>query len=128
MNEKENKMNPSKSKIAIIRIRGGIGLKSGVKDTLDMLCLYRKNHCVIVNDTASILGMIKKIQSFVTWGFIDDETLKLLQDKKGKDKKFFALSPPRKGYGRKGIKMPFKLGGALGDRKDKINDLIQRMI
>jgi large subunit ribosomal protein L30 len=36
------------------------------------------------------------------------------------------LHPPRKGY--EGIKRPFSLGGALGYRGNKINDLIRRMI
>ena len=32
------------------------------------------------------------------------------------------------GFERKGTKMPFHLGGALGNRKEKINDLIRRML
>ncbi len=36
------------------------------------------------------------------------------------------LHPPRKGY--EGIKRAYTLGGALGYRGDKINDLIRRMI
>jgi large subunit ribosomal protein L30 len=36
------------------------------------------------------------------------------------------LHPPRKGY--EGIKRPFSLGGALGYRGEKINDLLRRMI
>lgn len=36
------------------------------------------------------------------------------------------LHPPRKGY--EGIKRPFSLGGALGYRGEKINELIRRMI
>lgn len=43
-------------------------------------------------------------------------------------KPFFRLMPPRKGFERKGTKRHFSIGGALGYRKDKINDLIQRMI
>jgi len=43
-------------------------------------------------------------------------------------KPFFRLSPPSKGYERKGIKKPFSMGGALGYRKEKINILINRMI
>ena len=43
-------------------------------------------------------------------------------------KPFFRLHPPRKGFERKGIKMPFKLGGVLGPRGDKINNLIKKMI
>lgn len=43
-------------------------------------------------------------------------------------KTVFRLNPPKKGFEREGIKKPFTVGGALGDRKDKINDLIMRMI
>jgi large subunit ribosomal protein L30 len=41
---------------------------------------------------------------------------------------YFRLNSPKKGYGRKGIKKPFSLGGALGSRLEKINDLIRRMM
>ena len=43
-------------------------------------------------------------------------------------KQFFKLNPPRSGFERKGIKVPFSLGGALGYRKNNINDLIKRMV
>ncbi len=43
-------------------------------------------------------------------------------------KVYFRLKPPLKGFERGGIKKPFSMGGVLGYRKDKINDLIQRMI
>lgn len=42
-------------------------------------------------------------------------------------KLYFKLNPPKCGYERKGIKTPYSMGGALGYRKDKINDLIIRM-
>jgi len=43
-------------------------------------------------------------------------------------KPFFRLNPPRKGYGVKGTKRPYSLGGALGYRKEKINNLIENML
>ncbi len=43
-------------------------------------------------------------------------------------KPVFRLRPPRKGYERKGVKQPFSIGGALGNRKEKINLLISKMI
>lgn len=43
-------------------------------------------------------------------------------------KPFFKLSPPRKGFERKGTKVPFSMGGVLGYRKEKINDLVKRML
>ena len=41
-------------------------------------------------------------------------------------KPLFRLHPPRKGY--EGIKRSFIAGGALGNRQEKIDDLIRRMI
>ena len=68
----------------------------------------------------------KKISGF------DDLAKKLIEGKAHlKDlgiEPVFRLHPPRKGFDRKGIKAPFNLGGALGNRADKINELIGRMI
>ena len=41
-------------------------------------------------------------------------------------KPIFRLAPPKKGH--KGIKRPFSMGGALGYRDEKINELVKRMI
>ena len=81
-------------------------------------------------------GMIGKVKDYVTWGEITEDVYKQLVEKRGekdpkdnkKMKPFFRLSPPRKGFGRKGIKKSFADGGALGYRGDKINDLVKRMI
>ena len=139
--------------IAIVRIRGSININQKIKNTMNLLRLYNKNYCVVLKNTPSIKGMVNKIKDYITWGEIDDETYKLLIEKRGKEykgpekdskekikykkfivvdgkkyKPFFALNPPRKGYGRKGIKIVFKAGGALGYRGEKITDLIKRMI
>jgi large subunit ribosomal protein L30 len=141
-------------KIAVIQIRGVIKTVGTVKDTLTMLKLYNKNYCVVVEATPQNLGMIKKVKDFVTYGEVEDSVLNDLIAKRGEEytgpetdtkgkieykrkyfesngkkyKKYFRLCPPRKGYGRKGIKTPFTKGGALGYRGTKINDLIKRMI
>jgi len=120
-------------KLAVIRIRGSIGLKKDIKDTLSMLNLHRNNYCVVVPNNDNYLGMVKKVKDYVTYGELDDETYKLLVEKRGekkgdKLKKFFRLSPPKKGFERKGVKIPFKKKGAIGYRAGKINDLIKRMV
>jgi large subunit ribosomal protein L30 len=83
------------------------------------------------------MGMVKKVDDLITWGEVNDSTIKELKEKRGEKtknkgkeelKKFFRLSPPKGGFERKGIKVPFKIGGALGYRGDKINDLIKRML
>lgn len=43
-------------------------------------------------------------------------------------KLFFRLNPPVKGFERGGIKKPFSIGGVLGYRGAKINELIKRML
>ncbi len=140
------------AKVAIVLVRGLVNVNQGVKDNLTMLHLTRKNNCVVVEDSAVMRGMIKKSKDYITWGEISEETFSLLLEKKGEEfksrlqdakkkysysflevagkmyKPYFRLNPPRKGFGRKGIKMPFKLGGALGNREDKMNDLVVRML
>ena len=140
------------NKIAIVLVRGHIDLPQPVRDTLKMLKLTRKNFCTVVEDNKVYRGMIKKVKDYVTWGEITAETFNKLVEKRGepflgrktdskgkysyktlkfngKDyKTYFRLSPPRKGFGRKGIKMAFKVGGGLGNRNEKINDLIERML
>ncbi len=156
-----------KKKIAIVRIRGIIGIRKDIKDTLSMLRLYKKHTCIIIENTPKYNGMIKKIKDYITWGEINQETFKQLLKERAKlpgNKKltedylksklklsidqftkeffafkkelkdilglklFFRLNPPIKGFERKGIKKPFSLGGVLGYRKEKINDLIKRML
>tara|TARA_B100000315_G_C14328932_1_gene474353 strand:- start:74 stop:529 length:456 start_codon:yes stop_codon:yes gene_type:complete len=141
-------------KIAAIRIRGVIGIKRDIKDTLNMLRLYRKNYCVVLPNTPAMNGMVKKTKDYITWGDIDEETYKLLVEKKGEEykgretdskkkisykgryfvynnkkyKKCFRLGPPKGGFESKGIKTPFSKGGVLGYRKEKIIELIKKMI
>lgn len=124
----------SKNTIAVILLRGFIGMKQDVKDTLYMLRLRKKHVCVVLEDNPSNKGMITKIKDYVTFGEISDETLKELITKRGSkydqktSKGFFELHPPRGGFERKGIKKPYQAGGALGNRGTKINDLIKKML
>lgn len=154
-------------RIALIRIKGKPGLKVEIKKTLDLLSLYKKNHCVVIPATPVYVGMVEKVKNTITWGEIDEKTCKMLLEKRGrlagkqpltaaylkeklkctveefvsdfmagkrelKDipglKRFFKLTPPRHGFEKKGIKVPYSLGGVLGYRKEGINDLIQRMV
>ncbi len=139
-------------KVAVVLIRGQVGLPQPVKDTLTMLHLGRKNHCVVIPNTAQMMGMVKKVKDYVTYGEITEDTFKQLVEKRGEAfqgrtsdaknkytyktlevngkhyKPYFRLNPPQKGFGRKGIKTAFKTGGTLGYRGDKMNDLVLAML
>lgn len=114
--------------LAVIRVRGKIGVPKDIRDTLDMLGLKRINTLSILQDNESTRGMIKKVESHVTWGEISEELLKELESSiKSSNKssnKSFNLNPPRGGY--KSIKKKYPKGD-LGYRGSAINDLIKRM-
>jgi len=142
--------------IAVIRIKGQIGINRKIAETLHRLRLRRKYSCVvIVKPKKEELGMIKKIKDFTAFGEINKEIFKKLIEKRGQIldkrkggkidskniieglengkkyeelnlKQFFRLHPPRKGIESK---KHFGVGkGVLGNNKDKINDLIERML
>lgn len=115
-------------KLAVILIRGLMGLRQDVKDTLRMLNLQKKNACVVIDDNPVNRGMLKKCENHVTYGEVSDEVVALLKEKRGTESKYYSLQPPRGGFERNGIKKPFSLKGALGYRAEKINDLIKKMI
>lgn len=144
---------PSGGNLAAVRIRGRTMVRTTVVDAMNMLRLYKNNFCVVVPNTPTYVGMLNQAKDHITWGEIDDETFKLLVEKRGEEfrgresdskglikyndfmvvgnkkfKKFFRLNAPRKGFGRKGIKHTFQNGGVLGYRGAAINDLIKRMI
>lgn len=72
------------TKIALIRIRGRVGVKRPVKDTLAMLRLHRVNHLVIVDENPTYSGMIHKVKDYITWGEINAETLAELIKRRGR--------------------------------------------
>lgn len=115
------------AKLAIIRVRGMVRIRHDIRRAMDQLNLRKHNRATIVDDTPAVRGQLKKVQSFVTWGPVSEDTIKKLAHRAAEKGRWYALQPPRNGYGRKGVKMPFKKGGALGDRGEKINDLLLRM-
>lgn len=140
-------------KLAIILVRGMAKSREVIQGTLNLLRLHRKNHCVLAADNPSVRGMLQQAKDYLTWGEITQEMETELMERRGqiyqgrvtdrkgkytyrtffdyngkKYKPFFALQPPKKGFGRKGIKVAFRAGGALGYRGEKINDLIKRML
>jgi len=142
----------SSAQLAVVLVRGFAKIPYFIEETFDRLHLHRKNICVIINDTPALHGMLLKIEDYITWGEVSPETVAQLVAKRGivknerltdskkkysyrafeyQSKKYFPyfyLNPPRKGFGRKGIKVAFAAGGALGYRGENINDLIMRML
>ena len=70
--------------IAAVRVRGTISAQREARATLDMLHLSRTNHAVVVDNRPATMGMLKRAQSYVTWGEISKETLTMLLTKRGR--------------------------------------------
>jgi len=67
---------------AVIRIRGRVGVRKEIEDTLKMLRVEKVNNCVLVEETPSFKGMLEKVKDYVTWGEIEKETLVSLLKKR----------------------------------------------
>jgi large subunit ribosomal protein L30 len=93
-----------KKRIAVVRIRGSIGVRRNVEDTMKMLRLYKKNNCVIISNTEVYVGMLIKVKDYVTWGEIDEETFKLLLEKRGR---LAGKQPLTKEYVKEKTKLDF---------------------
>ena len=142
--------------ICVIRIAGETGLDGKIKETLNRLRIKKKYSCVVLeNPNESQLGMIKKVKDFIAYGEINEETYKklieirgqlvdrkkskpdakkvlagILEGKKYEDfnlKSFFRLHPPRKGIDSK-KHFGESSKGVLGNNKEAINKLIERML
>ena len=149
---------------AVIRIKGKVGTKKEIEDTMKMLNLNKKHTCVLIPEKPEMTGMLNKLRSHVTWGEISEEILSKMIEKRGRldgnkriddeflknnkiknfkelseniikgktnlkslgIKPYFRLSPPSKGF-KYSIKQHYPRG-ALGNRKEKINELLKKMI
>jgi large subunit ribosomal protein L30 len=139
---------------AVIRIKGLVKIRQDFIDTLALLRLNRKMHCVLLKEESVEKGMLQKVKDRVTWGEIDDETLKNMVAKRGRKagnerlsekevaetlkslketgkvpenvKPVFRLTPPSKGF-KYSIKQQFPKG-ELGYRGKEINKLLIRMM
>ncbi|MEM4575831.1 MAG: 50S ribosomal protein L30 [Candidatus Nezhaarchaeales archaeon] len=74
----------TKKLYAVIRLRGCVGVPPDIKLTLQSLRLARKNHCIIVEATPSVEGMLKKVSGYITYGEVNEEILASLLEKRGR--------------------------------------------
>ena len=135
--------------IEVIRIRGLIGMKKDQEATMDSLMLRRKYNCILLDENESY--RLNKVKELVSFGEIDEDTLKLLiskRAKKGKKlvsnadeilkglksgkrlrelgvKPYLGLHPPRGGF-KESTRLPYP-DGILGKNKE-IKELIRKMI
>lgn len=119
------------ARIVVIRIVGKNKLKQEIEETLQRLNLKDKYNCIVIeNSDRQKMGMIRKVKDFVAFGNLNEETKKKLEEsRESREKnigKVFRLHPPRGGIDTK--KQSGVGKGILGNNKDKINQLVERML
>ncbi|MBI2079513.1 uL30 family ribosomal protein [Candidatus Micrarchaeota archaeon] len=69
--------------LAIIRVRGIRSVKPRIKKTLELLRLYKPNHCVLLPATKAVLGMLIVAKDYVSYGPVKEDTVYKLLHKRG---------------------------------------------
>ncbi len=138
--------------ILVIRISGMVDVPEKIENALYRLRLRRKYAAVILEDNMNNRMLLRKIRDYIAYGDVSKDVLEKIVLMRGKAlnkeskidakkivddvekkgmlksglKPYFRLHPPRGGIESKkhaGIK-----NGVLGDNKEKINELVLRML
>ena len=68
----------------VVRIKGQADVPHWANTTLNLLNLEKKYRAVIIPVKENTVGMLRKVQHYLSWQEIDIETTKELLDKKGR--------------------------------------------
>ena len=68
----------------VVRIKGQADVPHWANTTLNLLNLEKKYRAVIIPAKENTVGMLRKVQHYLSWQEIDIETTKELLDKKGR--------------------------------------------
>jgi len=68
----------------VIRIRGTLAIAADISETMRLMRLNRINHAMLMSETPSNLGMLKKAKDYITWGEVDAETLEAMLIKRAR--------------------------------------------
>jgi large subunit ribosomal protein L30 len=131
--------------ILAVRIKGSVGMDPDVRKTLESLKLEKAYMAGLFPDNPSIIGMLKKVSRYLTWGRPSKQTLAaffskagmpaddqhveaILRGEKSLDRTvIIRLRPPKKGF-KRSVKRAYRSGGEYGDRGEEINLLMRKML
>ena len=99
----------------VVRIKGQADVPYWANTTLNLLNLEKKYRAIITPASASIDGMLKKIQHYVSWQEIDASTAKELLDKKGRKTGYKKITD--KDISEAGFKTIDELAASLSEGK-----------
>ena len=69
---------------AVVKVRGTISAQREARETLELLRLDKTNNAVLIDNRPSYMGMLYRVQNYVTWGEASKETVALMLQKRGR--------------------------------------------
>ena len=69
---------------AVVKVRGTISAHREARETLELLRIARTNNAVLIDNRPSYMGMLYRVQNYVTWGEVSKETVALMLKERGK--------------------------------------------
>jgi large subunit ribosomal protein L30 len=69
---------------AVVKVRGTVSAQREARETLELLRLARTNHAILIDNRPAYMGMLYRVQNYVTWGEASKETVALMLQKRGK--------------------------------------------
>jgi large subunit ribosomal protein L30 len=105
----------------VIRIRGQADVPHWATTTMKLLKLDKKFRATILPAKENTLGMLKKVQHYVSWQEIDISTTKELLDKKGRKAGYKKITP--EDLSEIGFKTMDDLASSLTEGKSTLSKL-----
>lgn len=105
----------------VLRITGQADVPHWATNTLKLLKLDKKYRATIIPAKDNTLGMLKKIQHYISWQEIDASTTKELLDKKGRKEGYKKISP--EDLAAIGFKTIDELASSLTEGKSALSKL-----
>ena len=87
--------------MVIVKVRGNVRVQARIKRALTLLKLTKVNQAVLARESGTLKGSLRKVQEYVTFGEINEETLTRLLSKRGRlegDKRVTEAFLQSKGY------------------------------
>jgi large subunit ribosomal protein L30 len=69
---------------AVIKIRGTISAQREARETLEILRIPKTNNAILIDNRPSYMGMLYRVQNYVTWGEVSKETVAMLLKERGR--------------------------------------------
>jgi large subunit ribosomal protein L30 len=70
--------------LVAVRVRGIISAQKDVRETLDLLHLNHTNHALLVDSRPAYLGMLQRVNNYVTYGEPTKETVTMMLQKRAR--------------------------------------------